>query len=552
MDNRKVLALKYRPKNFSDLIGQDAISKTLSHALDNKRLAHAYLFSGIRGSGKTSSARIFSKSLNCDKGPTSNPCETCENCLMANESRHIDIIEMDAASSRKIDDVRDLIEHTRYKPTIGRYKIFIIDEVHMLTKEAFNALLKTLEEPPEYVKFILATTDPLKLPATILSRTQHFRFKKIGRNESVNHMEFILDKEGVNYEKEALEILSRSGSGSLRDSLTLLEQAIVYGNSNVTAGAVADMLGLVDPSRFNDMMDAVFNKDIQTLKSFAKELDESDAEIAVDEMIEFLSERMYEHDPKYSTMVLDRFFRILAETKSMLSMNVSGQFALMLMFYKMVEAFKVREIDDMIEALEQDIAHKSKEPSPQSAPPSQPEPVKPANGVVPAPKNSGEKLFKDLIAKVYERNYELGAAFEENVEFVSFENGELCWNSYADDEVSAQLRANWQPIKQLVGEIFGIETKIKLDKKEPKKKIEKSVESEVGAPVNPVNTVQPDSGEQEESLSTTMDIIHPTSCASPQLNGEKELSKEELENHPMLQKARELFPTKNITVFSKV
>ena len=175
----QALALKYRPKNFDELIGQDTISLSLSHALDSNRLGHAYLFSGLRGSGKTSSARIFAKSLICTKGPTSKPCEICQNCKMANENNSLDIIEMDAASHRTIDDIRELNEATKYAPVASRYKIFIIDEVHMLTKEASNAFLKTLEEPPSYVKFILATTDPLKLPVTILSRTQHYRFKPV-------------------------------------------------------------------------------------------------------------------------------------------------------------------------------------------------------------------------------------------------------------------------------------------------------------------------------------------------------------------------------------
>ena len=215
------LARKYRPSTFDDLIGQDAVSQTLSQALDSDRLSHAYLFSGLRGSGKTSTARIFAKALLCEKGQSSHPCDQCTHCIMANENRHMDIIEMDAASNRGIDDIKDLIEHTKYKPSSARYKIFIIDEVHMLTPPAFNALLKTLEEPPSFIKFILATTDPLKLPATILSRTQHFRFKKIPAKLVLQHLEHILNKEGVDYEKEALEIIARSGAGSLRDSLTL-------------------------------------------------------------------------------------------------------------------------------------------------------------------------------------------------------------------------------------------------------------------------------------------------------------------------------------------
>ncbi len=183
----------------------------------------------------------------CENGPTSSPCDVCSHCVMANEGRHIDIIEMDAASSRKIDDIRDLIENTKYRPASGNFKIFIIDEVHMLTKEAHNALLKTLEEPPEYVKFILATTDPLKLPPTILSRTQHFRFKRISHPNIVHHLSHILHLENIEFQAESLDILARSGSGSLRDTLTLLDQAIIYSKGFVDVKTVADMLGLLDP-----------------------------------------------------------------------------------------------------------------------------------------------------------------------------------------------------------------------------------------------------------------------------------------------------------------
>jgi len=195
-ETSQALALKYRPATFKELIGQESVSQTLSLAIESNRVSHAYLFSGLRGSGKTSTARIFSKALLCDKGPTATPCGVCENCVLASESRHMDIIEMDGASNRGIDDIRALIEQTKYKPSMGRYKIFII---------------KTLEEPPEYVKFILATTDPLKLPATILSRTQHFRFKHISVKNVSHHLAHILQEEGVEYELEALDILARSG-----------------------------------------------------------------------------------------------------------------------------------------------------------------------------------------------------------------------------------------------------------------------------------------------------------------------------------------------------
>ena len=242
-----VLALKYRPKKFSEIIGQQTTIKTLMSALDKKQLANAYLFSGLRGSGKTSTARIFAKALQCEKGESSEPCEICENCIMANENRHIDIIEMDAASNRKIEDIKEIIEHTKYKPSRGRYKIFIIDEAHMLTKEAENALLKTLEEPPPYVKFILATTDPLKLPATILSRTQHYRFTKIDNELIKNHLEFILAKENIFYDEKAIQLLAKSGNGSLRDTITLLNQAIAYSKGEIKLDSIIEMLGVINP-----------------------------------------------------------------------------------------------------------------------------------------------------------------------------------------------------------------------------------------------------------------------------------------------------------------
>ncbi|MBD3798069.1 MAG: DNA polymerase III subunit gamma/tau, partial [Campylobacterales bacterium] len=279
-----VLARKYRPNLFSDLIGQDSISSTLSLALDSKRLSHAYLFSGLRGSGKTSTARIFAKALICDKGETSTPCNECPNCIMANENRHMDIIEMDAASNRGIDDIKELIEHSKYRPSSARYKIFIIDEVHMLTPQAFNALLKTLEEPPPFVKFILATTDPLKLPATILSRTQHFRFKKIPHNLVVSHLEYILNLEDIGYENDAIEIIARSGAGSLRDSLTLLDQAIVYSKNFVDVQTVTTMLGIIEPEHLKNLISSILAKNLDKINEFIKLASEYECEMILDEL----------------------------------------------------------------------------------------------------------------------------------------------------------------------------------------------------------------------------------------------------------------------------
>ena len=349
------LARKYRPATFDDLIGQEAVSQTLSLALDGNRLSHAYLFSGLRGSGKTSTARIFAKALLCEKGTTSHPCGVCTHCVMAAENRHMDIIEMDAASNRGIDDIKDLIEHTKYKPSSARYKIFIIDEVHMLTTQAFNALLKTLEEPPDFVKFILATTDPLKLPATILSRTQHFRFKKIPQNLVLKHLEHIMNLENVGYEKEALDIIARSGAGSLRDSLTLLDQAIVYSKNYVDIATVTGMLGIIEPSLLDELLDDIIHKDKNKILSFIKLSSDYEAEMILDELTLFLKELLLTQSSKFKPMTIERFFRVIADSKSLLALGSDGEFVLTLSLFKMVEALEIKDIDMMIRSLEKEL-----------------------------------------------------------------------------------------------------------------------------------------------------------------------------------------------------
>ena len=349
------LARKYRPATFSDLIGQESVSQTLSLALDNGRLSHAYLFSGLRGSGKTSTARIFAKALLCEKGTSSHPCGECTHCIMAAENRHMDIIEMDAASNRGIDDIKDLIEHTKYKPSSARFKIFIIDEVHMLTNQAFNALLKTLEEPPDFVKFILATTDPLKLPATILSRTQHFRFKKIPQNLVQKHLEHILNLEGIGFDKEAVEIIARTGAGSLRDSLTLLDQAIVYSQGHVDVGTVTGMLGIIEPSLLENLIESIVQKDTGAVLAFLKLASDYEAEMILDELTLYLKSLLLENGGKLTPMIIERFFRVIAESKNLLSLGSDGEFVLSLALFKMMEALQIKDIDTMIKGLEQEL-----------------------------------------------------------------------------------------------------------------------------------------------------------------------------------------------------
>ncbi len=349
------LARKYRPATFDDLIGQEAVSQTLSLALDGNRLSHAYLFSGLRGSGKTSTARIFAKALLCEQGATSHPCGVCTHCKMATDNSHMDIIEMDAASNRGIDDIKDLIEHTKYKPSSARYKIFIIDEVHMLTNQAFNALLKTLEEPPDFVKFILATTDPLKLPATILSRTQHFRFKKIPQNLVLKHLEHILGLENIGYEVEALDIIARSGAGSLRDSLTLTDQAIVYSKNFVDVATVTGMLGIIEPSHLEALLNDIMAKDTGKLLSFINMARDYEAEMILDELTLYLKDLLLSNQGKLSPMIIERFFRVIAESKALLALGSDGEFVLSLALFKMMESLQIKDIDTMIRGLENEL-----------------------------------------------------------------------------------------------------------------------------------------------------------------------------------------------------
>jgi len=482
------LARKYRPSTFADLIGQESVSKTLSLALDNAKLSHAYLFSGIRGSGKTSTARIFAKALLCENGPTSHPCQECEHCIMANEGRHIDIIEMDAASNRGIEDIKELIEHTKYKPSIGRFKVFIIDEVHMLTTQAFNALLKTLEEPPEFVKFILATTDPLKLPATILSRTQHFRFKKLPQKMVAKHLEFILNKEEIEFEQEALDIIARSGQGSVRDSITLLDQAIVYANGKVDTLTITNMLGIVDPNTLNNLLEAILQKDREKVLQFIEKFADYEAEMIIDELTIYLQNELLSQNGRLTTLLIDRFFRILADGKNLLSIGSNSDFVLTLTLFKMVEALNIHDIDDMIHKLQNELSTstehqqskidtqaKSKTTVTTHPIPSK-ESIKATSQQ--ATNIDGELIFKKLIEKIYDRNYELGEVFEKNIHYINFENNKLTWESSAEGEDKKTLFAGWKYIKLFVDELFGIGTEIipkkKLIKKEEPQKKENS------------------------------------------------------------------------------
>ena len=631
----RVLALKYRPKRFEDLIGQSTISQTLSLALDSNRLSHAYLFSGLRGSGKTSTARIMAKALLCSQGPTSKPCDICDNCKSANASKHLDIIEMDAASNRGIDDIKDLIEHTKYKPSSARFKVFIIDEVHMLTTQAFNALLKTLEEPPGFVKFILATTDPLKLPATILSRTQHFRFNKIAQSDVVHHLSYILNKENIDFEQNALEILARSGQGSLRDTLTLLDQAIIFSKGKVNTTSVVDMLGLIDPKMMDNIFSMILNK--EDITKLVKELEVYEVSQICDEMTIYLKDKMLSRDNKFDLLLFDRFFRILSDAKQLLAINSDGTFVLILTFMKMIEATNLRTIDDIINQVEKiepkkELISEKTTPIIESSLVKNPEipqkevvkekvntliveeetkieEVTPFDEVLiqtnniidlgitnsietinystpfdelpitkPVENQKEEKieeikelevehisfenevsfnptqeveiipledesdkfldLYNQLTAKVYDRDYSLGECFEKNFIFNGFSDDKLHIISYAQDEDRKLLFKYFGLIKAFAQDIFGSNVELDFKKEEATILEQKPLVSE----------------NVEETSSMIEDIELGSGCVADMTKSsvitpsQKELQINDILNSKMVDKAKELFDIKKITV----
>jgi DNA polymerase III subunit gamma/tau len=270
----QVLARKWRPRDFGSLVGQEHVVRALRHALEQKRLHHAYLFTGTRGVGKTTLARILAKCLNCETGITPQPCNQCSACVEIDAGRFVDLLEVDAATNTKVDEMRQLLETAQYAPTRGRFKVYVIDEVHQLSGHAFNAMLKTLEEPPEHMKFILATTDPQKIPVTVLSRCLQFNLKQMPREAIAAHLSAILGKEKISFEDPALGLLARAAAGSMRDALSLLDQAIAHGGGKVTAASVGDMLGAIDQTHLLRLVDAVARGDAAAAVKVADEMQE--------------------------------------------------------------------------------------------------------------------------------------------------------------------------------------------------------------------------------------------------------------------------------------
>lgn len=318
----QALARKYRPLSFDDVVGQEHVVSALSNAIDQKRLHHAYLLTGTRGIGKTTIARIIAKSLQCERGLSSHPCGECSACKSIVEGTFPDVIEIDAASQTKVDDTRQMLENTQYPPMQGRYKIYIIDEVHMLTSNSFNALLKTLEEPPSYVKFILATTDPHKIPVTVLSRCLQFQLKALTQEQIQNRIELICTKENIPFDKKATTTIAKKARGSMRDALSLCDQAIALGNGSIVSDLVLNMLGTVGDGFVSDILDLLVQNSQNTLdqvldkinslspsyKTLLDELSIAFHDIALYQMIGGTSLSVFTYDNE----LLDKYARIIS------------------------------------------------------------------------------------------------------------------------------------------------------------------------------------------------------------------------------------------------
>jgi len=446
----RVLARKYRPTNFDDLIGQEVLVRTLSNAIANNRVAHAFLLTGIRGIGKTTTARIIARALNCEKGPTINPCGVCSQCVGIADDRNVDVLEMDAASHTGVGDIRDLIETVRYMPSAARYKIYIIDEVHMLSTSAFNALLKTLEEPPPHVKFIFATTELRKIPVTILSRCQRFDLKRISTEMLAAHLKNICGKEAVEAEGAALTLIATAAEGSVRDALSLLDQAIAR-SSPITEADVRTMLGAADNTATFTLLEALLSGDVTSALAQLRAVYVGGADplmITQDtlEIIHLITRikinaeaandiTLSEHDrskarefaDKLTMPVLARLWQMLLKGLSEIKAAPSGISALEMLMIRIAYAAEVPTPAELVKQESsgrvQD-AGKRVEQAPaiiqQAAP----------IAVVQAPATLHKvESFEQLVA-LFEQKREalLHMVLKENAQLVSFENGKLVVN----------------------------------------------------------------------------------------------------------------------------
>jgi len=401
-----VLARKWRPQTFHDLIGQEHVTLTLKNAIESGRVAHAFLFTGARGVGKTSSARILAKTLNCEKGPTTEPCNECPACREITEGNSVDVFEIDGASNNGVDEIRELRDNVKYLPAHSRYKIFIIDEVHMLSNSAFNALLKTLEEPPPHIKFIFATTEPHKVPITILSRCQRFDFKRIPLAKMIARLRFILDQEGVSMSDTALAMVARKGDGSMRDSLSALDQVLAFCGEQVDDAAVISLLGVVDRTLLLSAIDAILARDTATLVDIVRTVDDSGYNIrhfcheliglmrtllliktvtSTGDLLDLSDQELEESRTlaeKSDLQTIQRCIAILLKTDSEMAHSSFTRLLLEMAMIKMATLTPVIPVNELLERL------KALESSPYPQPSMAAEPAAP--GYRPAPRKTSE------------------------------------------------------------------------------------------------------------------------------------------------------------------
>ena len=445
----QVLARKWRPQTFADVVGQGATAETLKNAISQNRIAHAYLFAGARGVGKTTTARILAKALNCQRGPTVDPCNDCPSCREVTSGQAIDVLEIDAASNRGIDEIRELRESVRYRPARDRYKVFIIDEVHMLTTEAFNALLKTLEEPPSHVVFILATTELHKVPGTILSRCQHFNFRAISYREVVQRLAFIASQEKVRIGDHALSAIARASEGSLRDGESLLDQAISLCGQEVKEEQVRDLLGVVPQQLLEDFTDALISRDSKRVLALVDRLltsGRSPLQLVRELMGHFRNllmvriagtdshlvaapaedlARLEAVSAQLSEEDLTRFFQILVATDGELRWSAHPRLHLEMGLVRMVQAKRLASLEELLAALSGGAPAGNPEPPPPGPTPST---VPPPPAVIQdsrPPASAAATTQKDRIREVVARESPLVASMLGQAQEVAVAGDEL-------------------------------------------------------------------------------------------------------------------------------
>jgi DNA polymerase III subunit gamma/tau len=496
----QVIARKWRPQTFEDVVGQSATAQTLRNAILQNRIAHAYLFAGARGVGKTTTARILAKALNCAQGPTATPCNICDSCKEIASGNSIDVLEIDAASNRGIDEIRELRENVKYAAARDRFKVFIIDEVHMLTTEAFNALLKTLEEPPPHVVFILATTELHKVPATILSRCQHFNFRAISYREILHHLQLIAREEQVRISEEALNAIARGSEGSMRDAQSLLDQVISFCGREVDDEAVRNLLGVIPQQILEDFTEAIAQSDCKRLILLIDQLAQSGGDLQqfVREMLSHLRNllmikiagedlqliplipadlaRLAALAKQFSEEDLTRFFSILVATEGELRWSSQPRFHLEMGLMKLVQLRRLASIEQVIANLEGLIRgdQGSDIPAPEASQPAKPpvtskftapQGLRGSSSLQASPPTSGSSnLLEALRSAVSKRSPMLSSLLEHALELKLIERGIEIQFATQNKFYCEMLQAseNLEVIKELADSIVGQPQQIKI------------------------------------------------------------------------------------------